>query len=74
MFHRYDVDGSDEPARPTYATLAREFNMSPAEVTIQLAWARRAFRDIVLATLRMHCATDEEFRGEARDVLGISPP
>jgi RNA polymerase sigma factor (sigma-70 family) len=74
IFHQYDVDGSDEPARPTYATLAGEFNISTAEVTSQLAWARRAFRDVVLATLRTQCATDEEFRAEARDVLGISPP
>ena len=74
IFHQYDVDGSDEPARPTYATLAGEFNISTAEVTSQLAWARRAFRDVVLATLRTQCATDDEFRAEARDVLGISPP
>jgi RNA polymerase sigma factor (sigma-70 family) len=74
MFQRYDIDGSDEPARPTYATLAQEFNISPTDVTGQLAWARRAFRDIVLASLRSQCVTDDEFRAEARDVLGISPP
>jgi RNA polymerase sigma factor (sigma-70 family) len=74
LFQRYDVDGPDDPARPTYASLAREFDVPATEVTTQLAWARRTFRDIVLDTLRMHCSTDEEFRAEARDVLGISLP
>jgi len=72
LFQRYDVEGPDEPSRPTYASLAREFGVPATEVTTQLAWARRTFRDIVLDTLRMHCATDEEFRAEARDVLGVS--
>jgi len=42
-------------------------------VTNELAWARRAFREIVLDLLREVCATDDEFRAEARDLLGIDP-
>ena len=74
LFERYDIDGPDEAERPTYASLAREFGLSGADVTNQLAWARRTFRDIVLTTLKTYCTTDEEFRAEARDLLGISPP
>jgi RNA polymerase sigma factor (sigma-70 family) len=73
LFERYDIEGPDSPGRPTYASLAREFDMPATDVTNQLAWARRTFREIVLAILRTYCTTDEEFRTEARDLLGISP-
>jgi RNA polymerase sigma factor (sigma-70 family) len=73
-FQRYDIDGADEATRPTYAALAREFGMTPTDVTNQLSWARRTFREIVLEILRTFCATDEEFEAEARDVLGTSRP
>ena len=43
------------------------------DVTNELAWARRAFREIVLTLLRDICASDEEFRAEARDLLGVDP-
>jgi RNA polymerase sigma factor (sigma-70 family) len=74
MFLRYDIEGSDAPTRPTYATLARDFQIPVSDVTNQLAWARRTFRDIVLTTLRTCCATEEELRAEAQDVLGIALP
>jgi hypothetical protein len=73
LFHRYDIDEPDGGSRPTYASLAREHGLSVTDVTNQLAWARRAFRDIVLDTLRAVCASDEEFRAEARDLLGVDP-
>jgi RNA polymerase sigma factor (sigma-70 family) len=72
LFRQYDIDGSDTSARPTYAALARDLDRSVTDVTNQLAWARRAFRDIVLERVRAVCATEEEFRAEARDVLGIT--
>jgi hypothetical protein len=50
--------------------LARDTGLSVSDVTNELAWARRTFRAIVLDTLRTICATDEEFRAEARDLLG----
>ena len=61
-------------ARPTYAALARDLGLTATEVTNELAWARRSFRAIVLDILRGLCATDEEFRAEARDLLGVEPP
>jgi RNA polymerase sigma factor (sigma-70 family) len=73
LFTRYDIEGPDAGERPTYATLARETGLRVTDVTNQLAWARRAFRDIVLTRLRDVCASDDEFRTEARDLLGIDP-
>ena len=73
LFQRYDVDPDNTASKPTYATLARDTGLSVTDVTNELAWARRAFREIVLETLRGLCATDEEFRAEARDLLGVTP-
>jgi len=74
LFSRYDVDPDHDGPRPTYAMLGRELGRSATDVTNELAWARRAFREIVLDLLRAICATDEEFRAEARDLLGVDPP
>jgi RNA polymerase sigma factor (sigma-70 family) len=74
LFTRYDVDADDAASRPTYAALALETGLSVTTVTNELAWARRAFREIVLDLLRGICASDEEFRAEARDLLGVDPP
>jgi len=73
LFVRYDLQGSDSVERPTYAALASELGTTATTVTNQLAWARREFRDIVLESLRALCATDEEFAGEARALLGVVP-
>jgi DNA-directed RNA polymerase specialized sigma24 family protein len=73
LFRRYDIEGADAGDRPTYAALAGETGLRVTDVTNQLAWARRAFRAIVLARLRDVCASDDEFRAEARDLLGIAP-
>ena len=73
LFERYDVDPDSAAPKPTYATLARDTGLSVTDVTNELAWARRTFREIVLETLRGLCATDEEFRAEARDLLGVAP-
>jgi hypothetical protein len=40
-------------------------------VTNHLAWARREFRRVVLDTLREMTASEDEFRREARDLLGL---
>lgn len=73
LFHRYDIEPHGAAPRPTYASLARETGLAVTDVTNELAWARRTFREIVLDTLRSICATDEEFRAEARDLLGSDP-
>jgi DNA-directed RNA polymerase specialized sigma24 family protein len=73
LFRRYDVEEADATPRLTYAALAQELGVRLTDVTNELAWARRAFRQIVLDRLRDICASDEEFRAEARDLFGITP-
>jgi len=67
LFERYDL-GDD--ANVSYASLSKEFGLEPATVTNYLAAARRDFRGIVLDKLREITATDDEFRAEARSLLG----
>jgi RNA polymerase sigma factor (sigma-70 family) len=74
LFERYDLCGADAPDRPTYADLATEFGLPATQVTNFLAAARREFRRIVLERLRDLTGGEEEFRLEARELLGIDPP
>ena len=67
MFERYDL--SDDNV--SYASLAEEFGLDTTTVNNYLAAARRDFRRIVLEKLREITATDEEFRTEARSLLGV---
>ena len=67
IFERYDL--SDDEV--SYASLAKEFGLDTGTVNNYLAAARRDFRRIVLEKLREITATDEEFRTEARSLLGI---
>jgi DNA-directed RNA polymerase specialized sigma24 family protein len=67
LFERYDL--SDD--KVSYASLAEEFGLDTTTVNNYLAAARRNFRRIVLAKLREITATDEEFRTEARSLLGV---
>ena len=71
LFERYDLAADDAPP-PTYAQLAAELAITPTQVTNWLAAARRDFRAAVLETLRELCADDEEFRDEARALLGVT--
>ncbi len=72
LFERYDMDdSSDGSRRPTYEQLAREMSLATTDVTNYLAWARREFRRIVLEKLREMTATEDEFRREARALLGV---
>lgn len=73
LFDAYDLRGAEAPARPTYAELAASHAIPITQVTNYLAWARREFRARVLETLRQICTTEEEFRAEARAVLGVDP-
>jgi RNA polymerase sigma factor (sigma-70 family) len=68
LFERYDL--SDE--RASYASLGRQFGLEQATVNNYLAAARRDFRRIVLEKLREITASDEEFRAEARSLLGVN--
>jgi DNA-directed RNA polymerase specialized sigma24 family protein len=73
LFERYDLEGSDAPARPRYAELASEHGLPVTQVTNHLAWARREFRATVLRKLREITASEAEFRSEARALLGVDP-
>jgi RNA polymerase sigma factor (sigma-70 family) len=70
VFQRYDLD-DEANGRPTYAQLGAELGIPVTQVTNYLAFARRELRRLVLERLRALCATDEEFRLEARELLGV---
>lgn len=72
LFSRYDLDDAGT-GRPTYEDLASEFGITASLVTNHLAWARREFRRLVLETLRSLTGSDEEYRLEARLLLGFDP-
>lgn len=68
LFERYDIDPA---ADVSYAGLAREFGLTQAQVTNSLAQVRRRFRTRALEALRTLCASDEEYRREARELFGL---
>src|SRR5262245_38264144 len=69
LFELYDL-ADEEDDRPSYAELARRFDLSAADVTNELAASRREFRRLVMAALREQCATDDEFDAELRALGG----
>ncbi len=71
LFEHYDLAEPDE--RPSYADLAVQHGVKVTDVTNHLAAMRRELRTAVLTTLRELTATDEEFRAEARALLGVDP-
>jgi DNA-directed RNA polymerase specialized sigma24 family protein len=73
LFERYDLEGADSPDRPRYAQLADEFALPVTQVTNHLHWARRELRAIVLDKLREITASEEEYRAEAKALLGDVP-
>ena len=70
LFERYDL-AEDEEHRPTYRELAEEHRIATTDVTNYLAFARREFRRLLLDALRETTAGEEEFRREARLLLGV---
>jgi RNA polymerase sigma factor (sigma-70 family) len=68
LFEAYDLS---EDANVSYRELATRFEMPETSVTNHLAATRRRFREIVLETLREATATEQEFRAEARALLGV---
>ena len=71
VFERYDLDATTSGKRVTYAEIAKEIGAQATDITNYLAAARRQFRAIVLERLRELTATDDEFRDEARRLLGV---
>jgi hypothetical protein len=87
LFQLYDLDdvemafegmGPEEGTAPekrwTYEGLAKRFDVAVTDVTNYLAYARREFRRITLEKLREMTATEDEFRREARSLLGVEVP
>lgn len=68
LFEAYDL--SDDRTI-SYRELAERFSIPETTVTNQLASVRRQFRRIVLDTLREATANEQEFRAEARALLGV---
>ena len=65
--------GARRGERPSYAQLAAEHGLAVTQVTNFLAAVRRELRRRVLARLRELTASEEEYRAEARNVLGVDP-
>jgi hypothetical protein len=70
LFEAYDLN-DDDATTVSYASLAKRFHLDATTVNNYLAATRRDFRRIVLDRLREITATDEEFRTEARSLLGV---
>ena len=68
LFERYDLAGDD---RATYAQLAAAFGLTPGQVTGYLAQMRGAFRAKTVEALEALCGDRDEFRREARELLGL---
>lgn len=74
IFERYDLADPAEGPRPTYAELAETHGLPTTQVTNFLALARRELRRVVLEQLRATTGSEEEFRAEARELLGAELP
>jgi len=70
LFEIYDLE-NDGARPPSYADLAKEFDIAATDVTNYLSATRREFRRIALEKLREMTVTEEEFRREARALLGV---
>jgi RNA polymerase sigma factor (sigma-70 family) len=68
VFERHDLAPAPDVS---YASLARELDVTVSQVTNYLHAARRRFRELALGHLRSLCGTDEEFRLEARELFGL---
>ena len=71
VFERHDLHPS---ADLSYASVAREFDLTSAQVTNYLHAARSRFREQALLNLRALVGTDDEFRDEARELFGLEIP
>lgn len=74
IFEQYDLCRDEHDPRITYEQLASRFGVPVSQVTNHLAWARREFRTCVLAKLRELTRDDDEFRAEARRLMGDDRP
>jgi RNA polymerase sigma factor (sigma-70 family) len=68
----YDIEEAGKEL--TYQQAGERFELKTSEVTNYLAYARREFRRITLEQLREMTGSEEEYRKEARTLLGIVAP
>ncbi len=68
VFERHDLAPSPDAS---YATVARDLDLTVSQVTNYLHGARRRFRELALGHLHSLCGTDEEYRLEARELFGV---
>jgi RNA polymerase sigma factor (sigma-70 family) len=73
LFEAYVLNEGEEGRRIRYEDLARQFGLTIATVTNYLAAARREFRRAVFDKLKELTVNDDEFRREARALLGVEP-
>ena len=71
LFDRYYLSEQDDCS---YAILAKEFGLSTTEITNRLASVRREFRKILLDCLKETSTSQNEYRRDARKLLGIKLP
>lgn len=72
VFERYDLEGTDDPRRPTYGELAADLGIPATQVTNRLGAARRELRRAVLELLAETTGSDRELSEEARALLGMA--
>ena len=70
QFRVFELYDTSEDPRPSYREIAEQLELSEATVTNYLSTARRRFRSLLLQRLREITASEEEFRSEARALLG----
>jgi RNA polymerase sigma factor (sigma-70 family) len=70
LLELYDIEEGGKQL--TYDEVARRFGIKATDVTNYLSFARKEFRRIVLEELRAMTSSEEEFRREARMLLGVS--
>lgn len=70
LFELYYLGDANDDGKLTYTELAERFHISASNVNNYLSAMRREFRRTLLEKLREITVTDEEFRREARLLLG----
>ena len=69
VFEQYDID-SEPGSRISYDDLSKHFGISVTAVTNYLSFARREFRKIVLLKLQEMSGNQDEYRADARRLIG----
>jgi len=69
LLELYDIEEGGKEL--TYDEVARQFGIKTTDVTNYLSFSRKEFRRIVLEELQAMTANEEEFRREARTLLGV---